>query len=244
MKKIISLLLCSVVALSMSAQTYTIVSRNNQDTIKLFSNSVGKAIKNLIPGAKEDEAHNFLIKKVQGGKESLLFVEFSQDEKKILTSYETDLETPGKWQTKIYTLYDIYSQLKRENAIFLSGEIIGIHVDMYQRPANFQDIIVLDGVEFPSPVKFTVLDGVKNQVDQPKQDDEQRQILKELAAKDENKAYIAYLIKVELLDLRYKEEVEGTYNMNEVMQLVESTSDKDLLKMSKTHSEQLNKYRK
>jgi len=205
MNRIILIFVSFFTVLTMSAQTYTIISRNNQDTVKLFPNALGRAIKNIIPG-KDDQLHNLLIKKVQNGKESLLFVELSQDEKKIITSYETDLVTPGKWGIKIYTLADVYAQLKRVNAILMQGNIIGINLYMHQRPDNFQDLLVIDDYEFPSPIKIVVLDEAqkaaerqKIQAERQKNESEQQWQHTSTQAstqqtEDPNDYYIAYLI--------------------------------------------------
>lgn len=201
MKKLLILFLTSFIIGCLSAQKYTIISRNNPDTIKLYPNALskaaGSALKGVVPGSPSEEVgpHNFLIKKEYKGKESLLFVEFSQNELKMLSSYETDLITPGKWETKIYTLRDIYACLKRENAIFLQGDILGIHVEMFQRPANFQDRISVDGIEFASPLKITILDEARLQA-QPQSSHENN--LNSSVSHSEptaNDYYIAYLMK-------------------------------------------------
>ena len=70
----------TLMTVNLNSQTYTIISRNNQDSILLFPNNAGAALKSFassLPGAKkESEPLKFLIKKVENGKESLIFVDF------------------------------------------------------------------------------------------------------------------------------------------------------------------------
>ena len=72
--------LITLITTNLSSQTYTIISRNNQDSILLFPNNAGAALKSLassLPGAqKESEPLKFLVKKVENGKESLIFIDF------------------------------------------------------------------------------------------------------------------------------------------------------------------------
>lgn len=245
--KLFSLLFAIMIVNGLSAQTYTLISRNNEDTIKLFSNVLGKAIKNIIPGSKEEGPHNFLIKKEFKGKESLLFVEFSQDEKKILTSYETDLETPGKWDTKIYTLYDIYTQLKRENAIFLHGEIIGLKVEFHQRPANFQDRLSIDGYEFPSPIKIVVLDETRKLAEEKSQSASSSElfVIEEQRNPTADEYYVAYLICTKRFnDLEDKELLSELCDNKIVLELSKKYDSLVLKSFSKGHDDRLEKYAK
>lgn len=190
MKKSIFLCVCMFMLNTMSAQTYTIISRNNQDTIKMYPNNLGKAIKSIIPGSNDDGPNYLLIKKELDGKESLLFVELTKEEKKILTTYETDLATPGKWTTQVYTLLDVYKQMKRENAIYLKGKIIGIDVEMHQRPLNFQDLIIIDGIEFASPVKLTVVEEsiIQNELQKAQVEEKQAQAEQKRAQAEQKRA--------------------------------------------------------
>jgi len=280
--KIISLLFAIMIVNGLSAQTYTVISRNNVDTIKLYPNILGEAIKtvtNMLPGAK-DVSYYCLIKKEYNGQESLLFVELSLDEKKILTAYETDLITAGKWQTKIYTLYDIYTHLKRENAIYLHGNIIGLEIEIHQRPANFQDRIIIDGIEFPAPIKMVALDETrklvaekeaqrleKERIDAEKVAEkeaqrlekerieaekaaamnekikEQENAIKKLAAKEENKAYIAYLLKTSQTDMAHSAEIAKYFVNEEIMALINNKSAEELKVMSANHDKYFERFK-
>lgn len=268
MKKIFLLFVSVLTAFTMSAQTYTIVSQNNEDTIKLFSNTIGKAIKNMVPGAKEEVPRYFLIKKEYEGKESLLFVEASTDEKKIFTSYETDLITPNSWNVQIYTLYDIYTQLKYENAILLRGKIIGIPVEMYLRPANFHDIINVDGFEFPSPTKITVLDETRKLAEEELEKQRRQADSSEIgleqsrketipadafknidkediieAQKMSNDCYVAFLIKTNDFNQSASRDVLDELCDSEHIKRLISKYDTILLKdCGKYHDKRLNKY--
>lgn len=259
MKKIFLLFVSVLTAFTMSAQTYTIVSQNNEDTIKLFSNTIGKAIKNMVPGAKEEVPHFFLIKKEYEGKESLLFVEASTDEKKIFTSYETDLITPNSWNVQIYTLYDIYTQLKYENAILLRGKIIGIPVEMYLRPANFHDIINVDGFEFPSPTKIAVLDETRKLAEeeldkQGKNADSKETIpvdaFKNIDKEDivesqkmSNDCYVAFLIKTNIFKQSASRDVlDELCDSEHIKRLISKYDAKLLRECGKYHDKRLNKY--
>lgn len=242
------MLFVAIVTSSLYAQTYTIISRSN-DTIKMLPSALGtsaSALKSVIPGSKSEAPQYRLIQKTFQGKKSLIFVDFTKILDKILVAYETDLVTPGEWQVTTISYSDLYNAVTRKDAIYLSGEILGMKVEMFQRPPiQWEDIVSIDGIEFPLPLKLATYESeLAQKVGKARKEESDRQILIELAARGENKAYIAYLIKVELLNAKYKKEIEEIYNMDEIMRLVKNTSDKELLKMSKGHSEQLNRYRK
>lgn len=168
MKKRFILFFACFMSLNVMAQEYTVISRNN-DTIKLYPNLLGKAIKALVPGTSTEAPPEYrLIKKVQDGKESYLYVEFSKQIEKLFVAYETDMITPGKWDVHIYTAGDVYKCMHRVNAILLQGEIMGMPIEIYQRPANFQDRISIDNVEFSMPIKVAVIEGVEEEVDNTK----------------------------------------------------------------------------
>lgn len=165
--------------------------------------------------------------------------------------------TPGEWTMTTISFSDLYNAVTRRDAIYLSGEILGMKVEMFQRPpVIWEDLVRIDGIEFPLPLKLATYESdlaqkaqkaaekELQQKEKEKKEEANKQNMTELATTSENKAYIAYLIKVELLDSMYEKEIEEIFNMDEIMQLVRNASDKELLKMSKSHSEQLNKYRK
>ena len=81
MKKYTLMAICLFAVFSMSAQTYTVISRNNIDTIKLYPSALGAAansLKSIIPGSATEAPQYRLIKKVDKGKESLIFVDFTK----------------------------------------------------------------------------------------------------------------------------------------------------------------------
>lgn len=57
---------------------------------------------------------------------------------------------------KTYSFDDVYNSVRRENAILLKGELLGMKIEIYQRPLNFKDIVSIDGFEFPSPIKINL----------------------------------------------------------------------------------------
>lgn len=130
---LIALLLFSCA--NLGAQSYTIISRNNIDTIKMVPNALRNgmnAAKSIIPGSSSEAPQYRLIKKVQDGKESLIFVDFVKLAGKILVAYETDMVTPGEWNVTTISIEDIYNAVVRNDAISLSGSILGMKVEMYQ----------------------------------------------------------------------------------------------------------------
>ena len=130
---LIALLLFSCA--NLGAQSYTIISRNNIDTIKMVPNALRNgmnAAKSIIPGISSEAPQYRLIKKVQDGKESLIFVDFVKLADKILVAYETDMVTPGEWNVMTISIEDLYNAVVRNDAISLSGSILGMKVEMYQ----------------------------------------------------------------------------------------------------------------
>lgn len=159
MKRILLLPFLMLTFFPMYAQNYTVISRSN-DTIRLFPNKVGDTFKSLLPGGKsEKDAEYRLIRKEVSEKETLLFVEFPRQSDKFLVTYEIDLQIPDSWEVNIYTLKNLFESVKRENAILLKGYFLGLKIDIHERPINFQDIICIDGLEFASPIKISVLES-------------------------------------------------------------------------------------
>ena len=195
---IISFMLISVLE---HAQTYTIISRSN-DTIRLQSNKLGEVLKSVAPGKANDLDENYrLIEKIENGKKSLLFIEFTQVLDKVFVSYETDMIHAGDWMVKTYSFSDIFNSIKRVNAIYLKGELLGMNIEIFQRPDNFKDIINIDGIEFPSPIKVLAFETKITQEIQHKENEITKELYRlGLTEKDieatkgkANECYIAYL---------------------------------------------------
>ena len=55
--------------------------------------------------------------------------------------------------------------------------------------------------------------------------------------------YIAYLMRTQLLDTRYRKEVETLYNLTLITQIAKTCSDKELKTLSKGRSKNVSKYR-
>lgn len=66
--------------------------------------------------------------------------------------------------------------------------------------------------------------------------------LLEEAKKDENKAYIAFLVKSRRLDSKYKEEVSNLFPMSEITPLIQNYSEDELRSRAKNHNKFFNKY--
>lgn len=260
MKKIISLCMSVFMAVAISAQTYTIISRSN-DTIKMVPNALGasaSALKSIIPGSKAEVPQYRLIKKVHNGKESLIFVDFTKILDKILVAYETDLVTPGEWQVSTITYADLYNAVTRKDAIYLSGSILGMKVEMFQRPSMYEDIVNIDGIEFPLPLKLVTYESELAQKAQKVAEKELQRVEKEmayaeklgmdekqiteLAQKEENKAYIALLIKTQSLDRSYNQEITKYFSFDEIQKLMQQYSEEKLEEMSKKHSKCFERY--
>lgn len=273
MKKLTMLLAAAIMACGLYAQTYTVVSRNNPDTIKMYLNALGSsasALKSMIPGSKPETPQYRLIKKTYQGKESLIFVDFTKILDKILVAYETDMVTPGEWQVTTISYSDLYNAVKRENAIYLSGEILGMKVEMFQcPPVIWEDIVRIDGIEFPLPLKLAAYESELAQKAQKaaekelqKQEKErieaekaaamsekekeqakkkaeemeaQEKAIRELAKKEENKAYIALLLKTSQTNTANSAEITKYFVNEEIMGLVNNKSVEELKAMSASH---------
>lgn len=253
-KKLFALVGLFLFAFALNAQTYTIVSRNNQDTIKMYPNSLMGGMKSLVPGTKTEPAQYRLIKKVHQGQESLLFVEFTQVLDKILVAYETNLQTPGAWQVITVNYSDLYQALTRINAIYLEGSIWGMKVQVYQRPSLYSDMVNIDGVEFALPMKIADYENDLIQkaekekekelqrLEKDKKDGYSEQIIAELAAKQENKAYLALLLSKQKFDSSYSSDVKKYFNYAELQDLMRSSTIEQLEKLAVGHSSYFERY--
>jgi hypothetical protein len=253
MKKSIFILTALFAAMFVNAQTYTIVSRSN-DTIKLQSNKVGDAIKSIIPGKTSDTDNNFrLIEKEENGKKSLLFIEFTQILEKIFISYETDMVHAGDWDVKTYGFSDIYSAVKRENAILLKGNLLGMEIEIYQRPEIFKDIINIDGIEFPSPIKVQAFENKTAQDMLDKKQEKFAEMYKLGLTEDDissteseaNECYIAYLLLTGNFDTSADRTLmTDLCNKDRVKELIAKYNEKQLEYLAQWHDSRLNKYAK
>jgi hypothetical protein len=253
MKKSIFILTALFAAMFVNAQTYTIVSRSN-DTIKLQSNKVGDAIKSIIPGKTSDSDNNFrLIEKEENGKKSLLFIEFTQILEKIFISYETDMVHAGDWDVKTYGFSDIYSAVKRENAILLKGNLLGMEIEIYQRPEIFKDIINIDGIEFPSPIKVQAFENKTAQDMLDKKQEKFAEMYKLGLTEDDissteseaNECYIAYLLLTGNFDTSADRTLmTDLCNKDRVKELIAKYNEKQLEYLAQWHDSRLNKYAK
>ena len=265
MKKLSLMLFVALVTGSLYAQTYRIVSRSN-DTIKMYRNAAGEgasAMKSLIPGSKPEAPQYRLIKKTYQGKESLIFVDFTKILDKILVTYETDLITPGEWQVTTISYSDLYNAVTRRDAIYLSGEILGMKVEIFQRPsAIWEDIVNIDGVEFPLPLKLATYENdLAHKAEKEREKELQRiekerkemekeqkagfdeQSVMELATKDENKAYIALLLKSQTFDTSYTSDIKKFFDSKEIQDLIQTLTVEQLEEKAKGHSKYFEKYK-
>ena len=64
----------------------------------------------------------------------------------------------------------------------------------------------------------------------------------EMAKREENKAYIALIMKTQKFDSKYKDEVSKIFPFNEILQLIQTKSEDELKALSKKHSTYFNKY--
>lgn len=251
MKKYIFIFATLLFIAPINAQTYTIVSRSN-DTIRLYSNKVGDALKSIVP-AKTSETDNKyrLIEKVENSKISFLFIEFTPYIDKIFVSYEADYA--GDWNTKIYSFGDIYSAVKRENAILLKGNILGMKIEIFQRPEIFKDIINIDGFEFPSPIKVQAFENkiIQDLIaeKQEKYSEVYRLGLTEedisSTEGDANECYLAYL----LLTGNFNTSANRTLmndlcNKERAMELKAKYNENQLEYLARNHDSRLEKYAK
>lgn len=247
MRNVVILVLLALVATSIQAQTYTVVSRSN-DTILLHPNKLGEALKSAIPGGGATENYR-LIEKVDGGKKSLLFVDFVQLVDKIFVTYETDLVHAGEWQMTTYSFDSIFNAVQRENAILLKGELLGMNIVIYQRPNLYKDVINIDGIAFDLPIKVQAFEAKLAQDSQKKSGELGRLgLTEEDVAQMEGKAnecYIALLIK----NGNFNHSVDKTvlYDLidRDAEASIRAKYDKDqLLFLSRGHDTRLNKYAK
>ena len=63
-----------------------------------------------------------------------------------------------------------------------------------------------------------------------------------MAKREENKAYVALLMKTQKFDSKYKDEVSKIFPFNEILQLIQTKSEDELKALSKKHSTYFNKY--
>ena len=252
--------LCFTVLLTskLHAQTYTILTRNNQDSILLFPNNAGAALKSLasaLPGSqKESESLKFLIKKVDNGKESLIFVDFVNTLDKYFITYETDMTTPVKWSYKLYGFKDIYNSLIRKNAIYLDGSLLGISFEIHQRPELYSDMMLIDNKHWVScPIKIDLLEKtiIKDLIQQQKIEQEPISNLIALgigediakdAIKNPDPYFIAYLLKANNLNPIYRDEIRGRLDRDKINQLTRDFSMNQLQAMGKGCSKEVKNY--
>lgn len=253
MKKSIFVIAALFAATIANAQTYTIVSRNN-DTIKLQSNKIGDALKSVVPGKSADIENNYrLIEKTLNGKKSLLFVEFTQVLDKIFVTYETDLIHAGDWNVSAVSFSDVYASLKRENAILLKGEMLGMKIEVHQRPDVFKDIINIDGIEFPSPIKISALESKLAEEIQSKKNEKSDELFKlslretdlEQTKEKANECYIAYLLKTGTFDKSADRTLMNDLcNQDDVAALGKKYNEAQLNYLSNGFDSRLKKYAK
>ena len=258
---------------NLGAQSYTIISRNNSDTIKMVPNALRNgmnAAKSIIPGSSSEAPQYRLIKKVHEGKESLIFVDFIKLADKIFVAYETDMITPGEWKVTTISYEDLYNAVVRNNAISLSGSILGMQVEMYQRPPIlFEDMVNIDGIEFALPIKLAIyeselakraekaaakelaeaekaaakeLASLGKTTNNETKTEEQEKMLYELATKTENQAFIALLLKTQTIDAQYLSEAKKYFPRDIIMKYVETYTTEQLKEMSAKHNKYFNKY--
>ena len=236
---------------NLSSQTYTIISRNNQDTILLFPNNAGATLKSLsssLPGAqKESESLKLLIKKVENGKESLVFIDFVNTLDKYFVTYETDMSTPVEWLYQSYGFKDIYNSLTRKNAIYLEGNLLGISFAIHQRPELYNDIICIDKTtKIAAPIKINLLEKTLEVVEQDRLPVLIRMGISEEVAKDAianpDPYFIAYLLKSGNLNPTYRDEVRTREDRDKINQLTNEFSMNQLQVMGKGCNKEVRKY--
>jgi hypothetical protein len=253
MQKIIITLVTFFVAMQLGAATYTILSQNN-DTIRLYSNELGESLKSLITKADAEPNERYrLIEKNDEGKTSLIFVEITHVLDKMFVCYETDLINAGLWNVKAYGFDDVYNSVRRENAILLKGELVGMKIEIYQRPLNFKDIVNIDGFEFPSPIKISLYEsniaqGLRNQKM------ERNKELNLLGLTDDdiaetkdkvNECYIAnLLVSGKFNSSEDKTLIKGLCNNEVVMSLTKKYNESQLKYLSNGYNTQLKLYEK
>ena len=256
MKKVLIIAALLLTSFAAGAQTYTIVSRSN-DTIKLYSNKAGDALKSVLPGAKT-EVNYRLISKMADGKNSLLFVELPLQVENFLTTYETDLVDEGKWRTTVYTIKDIYKCVSKENAILYKGSLLGMNVEIHLRPSMFSDVIVIDGIVKPSPIKISNLIN-KIEAEEDLETTKQNQLYQsaadlELTEEDvktaqqcPNDYYVAYLISENIFDNTVdKSLLKEITDNNSIMKIIgeKKYNSKQLKFLSAGYDKRLDKYKR
>lgn len=249
MRKTIFILAALFATTFANAQSYTIISRSN-DTIRLQTNKLGDAIKSIVPGKNSEIEENYrLIERVYNGKKSLIFVEFTQALDKIFITYETDLIHAGDWTVWTYSFSDLFKAMKRENAIFLKGQLLGMDIEIYQRPDNFKDIINIDGIEFPSPIKVQLFESEIQNLKNEKNSELFTLGLTEDDANNtsekKNECYIAYLLS----SGRFNNSADRALmndlcNKDVVLALLSKYSETQLNYLSKGYDNRLKKYEK
>ena len=253
MRKTIFILAALFAATFANAQSYTIISRSN-DTIRLQTNKLGDAIKSIVPGKNSEIEENYrLIERVYNGKKSLIFVEFTRALDKIFITYETDLIHAGDWKVWTYSFSDLFKAMKRENAIFLKGQLLGMDIEIYQRPDNFKDIINIDGIEFPSPIKVQLFESKITQEIQNLKNEKNSELFKLGLTEDDtnntsekkNECYIAYLLS----SGRFNNSADRALmndlcNKDVVQALLSKYSETQLNYLSKGYDNRLKKYEK
>ena len=241
----------TLVTTNLSSQTYTIISRNNQDSILLFPDNAGAALKSLassLPGAqKESESLKFLIKKVENGKESLVFIDFVNTLDKYFVTYETDMSTPVEWLYQSYGFKDIYNSLTRKNAIYLEGNLLGISFAIHQRPELYNDIICIDKTtKIAAPIKINLLGKTLEEVEQDRLPVLIRMGISEEVAKDAianpDSYFLAYLLKSANFDTKYREELRTRSDGDKINTLSKNYTVEQLKEMGKGSSKELKKY--
>ena len=253
MQKIIITLVTFFVAMQLGAATYTIVSQNN-DTIRLYSNELGESLKSLITKADLERKDKYrLIEKNDEGKSSLIFVEFTHVLDKMFICYETDLINAGLWNVKAYSFDDVYNSVRRENAILLKGELLGMKIEIYQRPLNFKDIVSIDGFEFPSPIKINLYEtniaqGLRSQKIERNKELNQLGLTEYdiTETRDKvNECFIAYLlVSGKFNSAEDKTIIKGLCNNEVVMSLTKKYNDAQLKFLSNGYDTQLKRYEK
>ena len=248
----------TLMTVNLNSQTYTIISRNNQDSILLFPNNAGAALKSFassLPGAKkESEPLKFLIKKVENGKESLIFVDFVNTLDKYFVIYETDMTTPVKWLYKLYGFKDIYTSLTRKNAIYLEGSLLGIPFEIHQRPEVYSDMICIDNTTvIACPIKINLLEKMIAEEDTQHAQTEQERLPKLLeigipedvardAIANPDPYYLAYLLKNSNFNSKYRDDLRSRADGNKINQLLKTYTVEQLEEMGRGYNKELKKY--
>jgi hypothetical protein len=149
---------------------------------------------------------------------------------------------------------DLYKSVVRKNAIYLEGTVLGMKVELFQRPSQFEDIANIDGVEFALPMKLAIYENELIQKAEKEKEKEMQKmekdmkegfdehIVADLAAKEVNKAYIALLLKTQKLERSYSSDVKKYFNYSELQNLMNTLTIEQLEEKSKGHSKYFEKY--